>query len=135
MRPQLVEPDSVFSPREIRRLQRWIKIYEGPARVLFERQAEKVFQNFDDEYFKRTGFVEATYVECLVQEAKQVASLRFTEMPNGANVTAFHFPEPEQAQAYKQLERTFLAQCAAEEGKLRFKGYVARRFGLRIRFR
>ena len=133
MRRELVEPDSVFSLREIRRLQRWIKIYEGPARLLFERHAERVFQNFDDEYFKRTGFQETTYVECLVQEAKQVATLRFTEMPNGANITAFHFPEPEQSQAYKQFERAFLAQCAAEEEKLRFKGYVGRRFGLRIR--
>ena len=135
MRHELIEPDTVFSPREIRRLQRWIKIYESPLGALLEKLAEKTLQHFDDEYFRRTGLLKSTYVEHLIQEAKHVASLRFTEMPNGANVTAFHFPEEEQQRAYKQFESSFLAQCAAEEKKLRFKGYVARRFGLRIRLR
>ena len=135
MRHDLIEPDTIFSQREIRRLQRWINIYESPFGILLEKFAEKKLQYFDDEYFRRTGLVKSTYVAHLIQEAKHVASLRFTEMPNGANVTTFHFPEQERQHAYKQFETSFLAQCEAEEEKLRFKGYVARRFGLRIRFK
>lgn len=94
--------------------------------------AESIFSRFDKRYFKLTGKTEEEYLDALIDEVRREASLRFTDMPNGANVTMFDYPEEQQAEAYKAYEEDFLRHCAMEEERLKFKAYVARRYGLRV---
>ncbi len=132
MAANIVEPEEVFSTAEIKRLIKWIERYENPLFFLVHSRAEQVFRELDNLYFQRTGISEEEYLNRLIAEARQQASLAFTEMPNGSNETMFHFPEEERRDAYKAFEARFLARCAREENKLRFKAYIARRYGLRV---
>jgi hypothetical protein len=127
-----IEPEKLFSVQEIKRLSKWIERYDNPMFFFLHSNAEQVFREFDELYFQRTGISEAEYLNQLVDEVRQQASLAFTEMPNGANDTMFHYPEAKQAEAYKVFEARFIARCANEENRLRFKAYVARRFGLNV---
>ena len=135
MSKKLIEPKEVFSDKEIKKLESWISRYKNPLFFLFRESSERVFQEFDQQFFQRTGLTEEEYMDSLINEARRIASLRFTEMPNGANETMFSYPEEQRQQAYKAFEEKFLAQCAKEENRLRFKAYVARRLGLRVPFR
>ena len=128
--PCVIEPAEVFSPEEIKRLVKWIERYESPLLFFLHPNAEQVFGEFDRMYFERVGISEAQYVSGLVDEIRQQASLAFTEMPNGGNETAFHYPEEQRQQAYKAYEARDVARCAKEENMLRFKAYVARRMDL-----
>ena len=132
MTADFVEPEEVFSAAEISRLVKWIERYENPLFFLIRSHAERVFRDFDKVYFERTGVSEEGYMNRLVLEVRQRASLAFTEMPNGSNETMFHYPVEERGEAYKAFESRFLARCAREENKLRFKAFVARRYGLRV---
>jgi hypothetical protein len=129
---QIIEPEEVFSPEEIKRLVMWIKRYENPLFFLLHSNAEQVFREFDKLYFQRTGISETEYLCHLVNEVRQQASLAFTEMPNGANETMFHYSEAQRPEAYKAFEARLIARCAKEECRLRFKAYIARRYGLRV---
>jgi len=126
------ELESVFSSSELARLKRWMWIYDSPLRALFETYAIGVFRKFDQQYFERTDQTEESYLSTLLSEVKQEAALRFTGAPNGANTTMFCCPEEQQATAYKTFEAEFVRRCADEENRLKFKAYVARRFGLRV---
>lgn len=182
---KIIEPDEVFSAKEIKRLERWISYYENPlkpaliatfgtffgvialiilivqlgvklpstrggiegelfafscvvgATVFFfvKISAESVFAGFDKKYFKLTGLAENEYLDALIDEVRREASLRFTDMPNGGNVTMFHYPEEQRAEAYKTYEADYLRRCSIEEKRLKFKAYVARRYGLRVPFK
>ena len=132
MAASIIEPEEVFSATEIKRLVKWIERYDNPLFFLVRSQAEQLFREFDKLYFQRTGISEEEYLSRLIAEARQQASLAFTEMPNGSNETMFHYPEEERRNAYKAFEARFLARCAREENRLRFKAYVARRYGLRV---
>ena len=180
---KIVEPDQVFSPKEVSRLLRWISFYVNPLKpaiiagigtflgvivcivVLVQFNVKlppapqggievelfffccvvglatffivpvvaiSVFSDFDKQYFRLTGISEEKYVAELKEEARDEAAIQFTEMPNGANITVFQFPEEQRAEAFKVYEAEFLRECGTEEGQLRFKAYVARRLGLRI---
>lgn len=176
---KIIEPDEVFSAKDIRRLERWISYFENPLKpaliavfgtffgviilivqlgvnlpptrdgieeelfvfscvvgvaVYFyvRAMAENIFSQFDKRYFKLTGQTEDEYLDALIDEVRREAFLRFTEMPNGANVTMFNYPEDQQAEAYKAYEADFLRRYAVEEKRLKFKAYVARRYGLRV---
>lgn len=128
----IIEPDKVFSAEEIKRLVKWIERYENPLLFFLHLNAEQVFREFDKLYFQRVGISEAEYLSQLVDEVRQQASLEFTEMPNGANDTMFHYPEAQQQDAYRAFEARAIARCAKEENRLRFKAYIARRYGLRV---
>ena len=133
--PKIIEPEAVFSDKEIKKLITWISRYENPLLVLLRGNAEHIFCEFDRLYFQRTGMSENEYLDGLIEEACREASLRFTEMPSGSNETSFHYPEGYRQQAYRTFEARFLDQCAKEENRLRFKAYVARRYGLRVPFK
>lgn len=132
MANKLIEPEEVFSENELKKLEDWISRYNNPLLFLFKGKAERVFQEFDKHFFERTGLTEEKYKDSLIDEVCQIASLRFTEVPNGANETMFNYPEEHRQQAYKAYEQKFLAQCVREENKLRFKAYIARRLGLQV---
>lgn len=132
MSARVIEPEDVFSPSELAKLRRWIRIYESPARPLFETYARDVFRQFDRQYFERTGQSEESYLAALLVEVKREAALRFTDAPNGASTTMFHYPENSARAAYQAFEADFVRKCAEEENRLKFKAYVARRLGLRV---
>lgn len=90
---KLIEPADVFSERELKTLENWISRYGNPLLLLFKGKAERVFQEFDQQFFKRTGLTEKEYIDSLINEARRIASIKFTEMPNGANETMFDSPE------------------------------------------
>lgn len=182
---KIIEPDEVFSTKEIKRLERWISYYENPLKpalittfgtffgviiliiltvqlgvklpstrggiegelfafsclvgttVFFfvKMRAESIFAWFDKKYFQLTGLAVKEYLNALIDEVRQEASLRFTDMPNGDNITMFHYPEEQRNEAYKIYEADYLKRCSVEENRLRFKAYVARRYGLRVPFK
>jgi hypothetical protein len=129
------EPQDVFSPSELARLKRWIRIYESPLRALFDTYAEGVFRQFDNQYFERTGQTEESYLSALLSEVKHEATLRFTDGPSDFNATMFQYPEEQRAAAYREFETAFVRKCTEEEDRLKFKAYVARRLGLRVPFK
>ena len=129
---KLIEPEEVFSGDELKKLKSWISRYENPLFFLLKNKAEQVFHEYDQQFFERTQLTEKDYMNSLINEAKRIASTRFTEMPNGANETMFSYPEEQRQQAYKAYEEKFLVHCAKEEKRLRFKAYVARRLGFRV---
>lgn len=181
----IVEPDEVFSPKDIKRLERWISYYENPVKpalvatagvffgvialivaavqmgiklphvaggaggellafscivgaavfFLIKPNAEQVFEKFDADYFRLSGITEDDYIDGLKNEVRQEACLRFTDIPNGRGATMFDYPEEQQATAYKEFEADFFRKCAHEERRLKFKAYVARRYGLMVPFK
>ena len=132
---KLIEPEEVFSDSELKKLESWISRYENVLFFLLKSKAEQVFDEYDQQFFERTKLTEEEYMNSLINEAKRIASMRFTEMPNGANDTMFNYPEEQRQQAYRAYQIKFLAHCANEEKRLRFKAYVARRLGLRVPFK
>lgn len=132
---KLIEPEEVFSDSELKKLESWISRYKNPLFFLLKSKAEQVFHEYDQQFFERTKLTEEEYINSLINEAKRIASMRFTEMPNGANETMFNYPEEQRQQAYRAYEEKFLAHCAKEEKRLRFKAYVARRLGLPVPFK
>jgi hypothetical protein len=182
---KIIEPDEVFSAREIKRLERWISYYENPLKpaiiaaiatffgvialiilivqlgvklpppkggiegelfifscvvgaavyLYIKLMAENNFSHFDKRYFELTGMTEQEYLNALIDEVRREASLRFTDMPNGENITMFQYPEEQRAEAYKIFEADFLKRCTTEEDRLKFKAYVARRYGMRVPFK
>ena len=132
---KLIEPEEVFSNSELKKLESWISRYENPLFFLLRSKAEQVFYEYDQQFFERTNLTEEEYMNSLINEAKRIASLGFTEMPNGANETMFSYPNEQRQQAYIVYEEKFLTHCAKEEKRLQFKAYVARRLGLRVPFK
>ncbi len=132
---KLIEPEEVFSDSELKYLESWISRYENPLFFLLKSKAERVFHEYDLQFFERTKLKEEEYMNSLINEARRIASMKFTEMPNGASETMFNYPEEQRQQAYITYEEKFLAHCAKEEKRLRFKAYVARRLGLKVPFK
>jgi len=174
-----VDPEDVFSKKEIRRLLRWISLYESPfkwatvaatiflfgavvlivaavqiglylpginggiayelfvvvgvagiaAALFIPLHGESVFRQYDRLYFQRSGISEIEYLRWLEQEVGRQALLRFARMPDGEGVTAFQFPDDQQPKAFRAFAAEYLRKWLAEEDRLRFKAYVARRFG------
>ena len=90
---KLIEPEEVFSDSELKTLESWISRYENPLFFLLKSKAEQVFHEYDQQFFERTNLTEEKYMNSLINEAKRIASMRFTEIPNGANETMFNYPE------------------------------------------
>ncbi len=124
------EPQTVFSAKEIKRIKKWVDIYQNPLLFLLHGQAQKILVEADGEYFRRTGVSETAYYNWLLAEEKRYAALSFTAAPNGAARTMFHYAESDQQAAYAAHEARIIAKAERVEQGLPFKGYVARRFGL-----
>jgi hypothetical protein len=123
-------PITVFSDEEIRRIRKWIDLYQKPLMFLLHGRAEKIFKEADAEYFRRTGVSESAYFAWLLEEEKRHAALSFTEASSGATKTMFHYAEADQQAAYAAHEARIISKAERVEQSLPFKGYVARRFGL-----
>lgn len=182
---KIVEPEEVFSEKEMRRLDRWMACYNNPIKPAIiaslgtflgaialiillvklnvripSRQGgieeellafscfvgiavwflsrvggEIVFASFDKRYFQLTGQSERQYLNALIDEVRQEASLQFSDIPNGSNDSMFNYSEEQRVEAYKAYEADYLKGCALEEDRLKFKAYVARRNGFRVPFK
>lgn len=124
------DPGSVFSAQEIRRIRKWVEIYQNPLLFFLHGRAQKILVEADSVYFRRTGVSETAYYNWLLEEEKRYAALSFTAAPSGAAKTMFHYAEAEQQAAYAAHEAKIIAKAERVERGLPFKGYVARRFGL-----
>jgi hypothetical protein len=132
MNKPLIDPETVFSASELTRLKRWIRIYESMIGKYMKRFAFSVFADFDRQYFQRAGLTEEDYLNGLIAQVRKNAFIAFTEMPNGSNRTAFHFPENKRQAAYKKFEAEAVSEFAIAENRVKNKAYIARRLGLKL---
>jgi len=116
----------VFSTTEINRLIRWIRIYENPLFFFLHSKAERTFKEFDDIYFDRTGVTEEEFLKKLFEEGKRECVLKYSDYPSG------NPNDIDPSLPYPLYEHQFLLRLEDEEKRLKFKGYIARQYGLRI---
>ncbi len=122
--------EDIFSQNEIKEIDKWIKIYHSKIFFFREKEAIRKFKEFDSEFCKRTGLTQEQLFECQLNNAKRVASIKFSDSQNEFNDTMFNYPENQRAEAYKRFEKKYIALLADQEERFPFRVFVATELGL-----
>lgn len=122
--------EDIFSEKEIKEINKWIKIYSTKLLFFKEKEAIKQLKKFDEIYCARAGIALEDLYNVQIAEMKRIAGMKFTDIQNEFNDTMFHYAENEQADAYKRFEKRYLDLVTKEENAFPFRAVIASDMGL-----
>ena len=122
--------DDIFTDKEIKEINKWIKIYNNKLFFFKEKEAIKKLKEYDQIYCTRAKLTLDDLYNIQIQEIKRIASIKFSDIKNEFNDTMFDYSEDNRAAAYKRFEKKYLDLVTEQEKKFPFKAVIASDMGL-----